>query len=342
MEEKNRKDITMSDEELKDHIQKLYDRTKLLRDSEKISWDDFKDKVGVHYNTVKTWNTQKNSKDKRINKTEKISVPNLSSILSIAYHYNVSLDWLVGYSTNKESTPIPSTYEEWLYVIEKYLDNGVVRQLYRPELDFNTSTLDAEDENASRAFIDNIMSGGTVHEKTEKMPPTKQIPMEDNFGLLSYTYNPHPDNIYDVANDMDGIYPDILEIKDTFLRCILSFLYYRKKKESKESYSAFREIIIEQFGKKLVLNFDVYELNTSTYKKETIQDLKKFKQGESVAEMIFGKYNSIRDIGIKELKEIWDALNFWKEKLDSGKIKTKAEAKMDFFDKLEDEQKWDI
>ena len=123
---------------------------------------------------------------------------------------------------------------------------------------------------------------------------------------------------------MDGTYPDILEIKDTFLRCIIACLYYYKENGLEEYYKSFREHIINTYGKKEVLNLDVYELRIHTYpdSKRTTHEKKLFKKYNEVSETIFAEYKSINEINEAELAKIWKKLKYWKEKLVEGKIKT--------------------
>lgn len=323
-----------SEEELKKkyepNLKILVEHIDTLRKSKGMGWTAFEDEVRVSQKTVTSWSFEtKAGKPKKGN----VSMPKLDKILMIAEYFNVSIDWLVGLSTNRETSPVPITYKEWIIAIENYLGYGAVKPFYRPELgrspDYDE---DAQKEMESmKDAIKRRMSGGFQSD----LPPTRAVPLEDDFRDYQpgYTYTPHPDSIYDVSGDMDGVYPDILEIKDTFLRCLVACLHYYKENESEECYEIFRESVIKQYGNKKVLNLDVYELRADTYLKETAQDRKLFKKYNTVSESVFAEYKSIREINTKELDKIWKKLKFWKEKFDEGKIKTASQQRQEYFGK---------
>lgn len=323
--EKNKKKEDNSSEEAKKrfrpNIQTLIEHIDTLRKSNSMGWTEFEDEVEVSQKMVFSWSFEK--KDGKP-KEGKVSMPKLDSVLKIAAYFNVSLDWLLGLSTNKEASPVPITYKEWIITIENYLEQGVVRPFFRPELmkpwvydeDTQKKMDDMEDS------INDLMSGSFESD----LPPIRSIPLEDDFRDYQprYTYTSHSDSIYDVTEDMDGTYPDILEIKDTFLRCIIACLYYYKENGLEEYYKSFREHIINTYGKKEVLNLDVYELRIHTYpdSKRTTHEKKLFKKYNEVSETIFAEYKSINEINEAELAKIWKKLKYWKEKLVEGKIKT--------------------
>lgn len=317
-------------QQLEQYQKILIERVDMLRKSKQMSWRDFSKKVKVPQSTVDSWNIrQKDKSDK-----EKIdNGPRLSNILNIANYFNVSIDWLFGLSPNREPSPVLMTYKEWIDVIENYLEYGAVEPFYRPGLDDSSQAHDEDTQeemesaqNELESFVKKFMSSGPGFQISEEFrkadpPPTREIPMEDNF-QPQYDYTPDSDNIYDVSKDMNGVYPDILEIKDTFLRCLISCLYYNKVNESEENYKAFREKIIKRYGSKKVLNFDIYELRAVSYLKRTEKEKKLFKKYNEVSEIIFAKYDSIGEINTKELDIIWKELIDWKEKFDKGEIKT--------------------
>lgn len=337
MAKKETESIFPSEEELikkyKPNLKMLIEHIDTLRKSEGMDWTEFEDKVRVSQKVVSSWGVEK--KDGKP-KEGKVSMPKLGRILMIAEYFNVSIDWLVGLSANREHSPVPITYKEWIIAIENYLGYGAVKPFYRPELgkspDYDEDTQKAME--SMKDAIEKRMSGGFRSD----LPPTRGIPLEDDFRDYQpgYTYTPPSDSIYDVSEDMDGVYPDILEIKDTFLRCLVACLHYYKENESGECYEIFRESVIKQYGNKKLLNLDVYELRADTYLKETAQDRKLFQKYNTVSEIVFAKYKSIREINTKELGKIWKQLEFWKEKLDEGKIKTKSQKGQEYFEKKQD------
>lgn len=314
MEKKKSENRTLSNEETEEIVNTLIQNIMVLKEDEGITWDDFKKEINVGQSAISNWGSEtKDGKGKRL------IVPKFESVLKIAHYFNVSLDWLAGLSTNREVYPVPLTYKEWIITIENYLDNGVVRPFYRPELDKRPPIYDDETQEKMESFIKSFVSGSFGSD----VPETIEVPIEDYFNV-EYTYTLQPDSIYDVTEDMDGTYPDILEIKDTFLRCIIACLYYYKENGLEEYYKSFREHIINTYGKKEVLNLDVYELRIHTYpdSKRTTHEKKLFKKYNEVSETIFAEYKSINEINEAELAKIWKKLKYWKEKLVEGKIKT--------------------
>ncbi|MCI9058675.1 MAG: helix-turn-helix transcriptional regulator [Lachnospiraceae bacterium] len=342
MAEKESKDKSkLTDAEIEQCIKVLREHIKALRENEHIKWEDFPEKVGVSQSTINNWGSK--------NKDGKTIKPKLDSVLMIAAYFNVSLDWLLGLSSNREASPVPITYKEWIITIENYLEYGVVKPLYRPELNDSFQPYDEDTQKNLEYTIETLMSGGlgyqTSYLSSARMAPSekeeseelkslhqKKFHLEDDFEPI-YTYTPHSDNIYDASKDMDGIYPDVLEIKDTFLRCIIACLHFSKKTGPEEYYKSFRESIIKQYGNKKVLNLDVYELRVPADLKGTEEYKKLLKGYHTISESLFAKYKSIREINTKELSKIWNKLEFWKEEFDNGKIKTVTQLKQEYIEK---------
>ncbi len=223
-EKESRNKSKITEEEKDQCIEVLKEHIKILKESENIRWEDFGDTVGVSQTTINNWG--------KLNMTGTPIRPKLENVLAIAYYFNVSLDWLLGFSSNRDLSPVRITYKEWIITIENYLECGVVKPFYRPELDDSFQGYDEDTQKNLEYTIETLMSGGlgyqTSYLSSARMSPLHQdiIHLEDNFELV-YVYKPHPDSIYDVTKDMDGIYPDILEIKDTFLRCIIACIIIR-------------------------------------------------------------------------------------------------------------------
>lgn len=337
MEKKKMKDNPMPEEGLEDepkdgfrpNLKTLVEHVNILKRSKGMGWIEFENKVHVSQKTVSSWNPK--TKDEKSQKGS-ASMPKLDKILKIADYFNVSIDWLLGFSTDRESSPVPVTYKEWIATIEKYLEDGAVKPFYRPELDYSGDD-DEDAQEEMKAAIEKRMSGSFQ----SALPPSRAVPIEDDFRNYGYDpvyiYKPHPDSIYDVSEDMDGVYPDVLEITDTFLRTVIACLHYYKVNKPGKYYESFRESVIKQYGGKKVLKLDVYELRASTYLKETAQDRKLFKEYNTVSGRVFGKYKGIREINEKELGRIWKELEFWKEKWDGGKIKTVTQLRDEYFEK---------
>lgn len=333
MEKKKSENRTLSNEETEEIVNTLIQNINVLKEDEDITWGDFKKKIEVSQSAISNWGSE--TKD---GKRKKLIAPKFESVLKIAHYFNVSLDWLAGLSTNRESCPVPLTYKEWIITIENYLDNGVVRPFYRPELDKRPPIYDDETQEKMESFIESFVSGSFKSDT----PETIEVPIEDYFNV-EYTYTPQPDSIYDVAGDMDGIYPDILKIKDTFLRCIIACLHFYKKIGPEEYYKYFREHIINQYGNKRVLELDAYELRAPAEVLKAMNEKydMEAKEHDTVSGTIFAKYKSIRDISSEELSKIWNKLKFCKGKLDEGEIKTVRQLRQEYFENLitEDDSK---
>ena len=326
MEKKKSENRTLSNEETEEIVNTLIQNIMVLKEDEGITWDDFKKEINVGQSAISNWGSEtKDGKGKRL------IVPMFESVLKIAHYFNVSLDWLAGLSTNREVYPVPLTYKEWIITIENYLDNGVVRPFYRPELDKRPPIYDDETQEKMESFIKSFVSGSFGSD----VPETIEVPIEDYFNV-EYTYTLQPDSIYDVTEDMDGIYPDILEIKDTFLRCIIACLHFYKKIGPEEYYKYFREHIMNQYGNEKVLELDAYELRAPAKLLEAMN--KKYdmaaKEHDTVSGTIFAKYKSIRDINAQELSKIWNKLKFCKEKFNEGEIKTVHQLRQEYFQNL--------
>lgn len=326
MKKKKSKNRTLSNEETEEIVNTLIQNIMVLREDEDITWGDFKNETAVSQSVISNWGSETTD-----GKKKKLIVPKFESVLKIAHYFNVSLDWLTGLSTNRETCPVPLTYKEWIVFIEKSLDNGVVKPFYRPELDKRPPIYDDETQEKMESFIKSFVSSSFESD----VPETIEVPIEDYFNV-EYTYTPQPDSIYDVTEDMDGIYPDILEIKDTFLKCIIACLHFYKKIGPEEYYKYFREHIMNQYGNKRVLGLDAYELRAPA---ELLEDMNKeydmeAKEHDTVSGTIFAKYKSIRDINTEELSKIWNKLKFCKEKLDEGEIKTVHQLRQEYFQNL--------
>lgn len=339
MAKKETESIFPSEEELikkyEPNLKMLIEHIDTLRKSKGkgMDWIEFENEVKVSQKVVSSWSVEK--KDGKP-KEGKVSMPKLGRILMIAEYFNVSIDWLVGLSANREPSPVPITYKEWIIAIENCLGYGAVKPFYRPELG-RSPDYDEDTQKSMEAMEDAIekrMSGGFRSD----LPPTREIPLEDDFRDYQpgYTYTPPSGSIYDVSGDMDGVYPDILEIKDTFLRCLVACLHYYKENESGGYYEIFRESVIKQYGNKKVLNLDVYELRVPAHLKETSEYKKLLNGYNTVSESVFAKYKSIREINTKELGKIWKRLESWKEKVNEGKIKTVSQLRQKYFEKKQD------
>lgn len=315
-DDSNEKEI--SEEKINQSIEHFLERIEDLKRSENLNWEEFNTKTNVSRSAIDSWRSKtKTGKEKSGN----TAIPGIDKVLRIAYAFNVSPDWLLGFST------IPVTYKEWIVFIEKSLENGAVRPFYRPELDKRPPIYDDETQEKMEFYIESFMSGSFKSDT----PETIEVPVEDYFNV-EYTYTPQPDSIYDVTEDMDGIYPDILEIKDTFLRCIIACLHFYKKIGPEEYYKSFREHIINQYGNEKVLELDIYELRAPAKLLEAMNEKYDMgaKEHATVSGAIFAKYKSIRDINTKELSKIWNKLKFCKGKLDEGEIKTVRQLRQEY------------
>lgn len=289
----------------------LGEHTKNLKEEAGEKWEVFTKKTGVAQTSVSDW----------INKK---SLPKMSNIVAIAYHYDVSIDWLLGLNTEKKSTPTFLTYKEWIDFIENTLDSNIAEELYYPSLDNNSeSAIEKEQKRLTLEFLDKIMPNKIS--VPQDIGEYRDSSEESTQGVI-HKYEQH--DIYKVSEEMNGRFPDVLQFKDTFLRCLLACLSYNFN-HNRNYYPLFREEIMKKFGNKIIINFDVYEFSTVDYQKYE----NKIRDGVYICDYIFGKYNGIADIAgnIDKLTKIWEQLNFWNREYRAGNIKTKAELKTEFW-----------
>lgn len=299
----------LTEQELKDYVNNLHENTNSLRKNAGEKWDIFQKYTGVCQSVVTEWKT-------------KNRMPRLDNLVSIANHFNVSIEWLIGKTQKEKKKPSLLTYGEWIDFIETSIDYGIIDELYYPSLDHSTLN-NKEQERITQEFLKQIMPNAinvdSVNEESDSC--------SDSGATLGVIHQYEQRDIYKVSKDMNGRFPDVLKIKDTFLRCLLAYLSYHFAQDPKEDYDLFRERIIEEYGRKIILNFDVYEMatiNSDEYKK-------KLNGHCEISSAIFGKYDGIADIDLKALKKIWDDLSFWEKEYSSGKIKTRAEVKKEFW-----------
>lgn len=79
------------------------------------------------------------------------------------------------------------------------------------------------------------------------------------------------------AWDIEYRKPDVLYLRDTFLRCLLIQLYYTKRQMSKEDYTQKKAYILKHFGNTKLLNFDISHEPRQT-QKETLIKYKDYKK----------------------------------------------------------------
>lgn len=312
---------------LQDIYRTVSDNVQELRTKNKETWDYFSEKTQIKPNTVTGW--------ARI--ATKPSAPNIKPLIMIAAHYNVSIDWLLGLDNEKD------TYEYWINFIEESLDNGIFENQYYPTLD------DYEDS-----------EGGPFEHSKEEKELLKQC-MKLKFGNdcdgldddntyddinMEYPssarvvpgppYEYERDHIYDVQKDMKGTFPDVLKVKDTFLRCLLACMECAYR-DNKYAYVEYKEEIIKKYGKEKFLNFDVYDFGSvddiERYRKKGY-----FKNNERISQIsysVFGHYKGISDIfddyKFFKLDRILNELKFWKKEAEQGNLKKVKKHKRDFF-----------
>lgn len=251
-------------------------------------WDDFEKGADVRRTTISNWKSG--------------TVPKIDHLYRICDAYNVSLDWLIGKSQCHRVTNTPVTYGDWVNTLEEWVNTGVIKPFYIPELnnsyyDNMISELDKLPiawELTTQAMKKMYPNSILASEIDESFKPKSDDPSEtgevkcSDYSYCSFAYEYNPDDIYNAEKDFDGTYPDIFQIKDTFLRCILAKLSYYKRPETWKEYTALKEGILNNYGNEPVLQLDVYALlDTSHYK------------------AIFRKYNGVAEL---DLKEIWNKL----------------------------------
>lgn len=327
-DDKKAKIVDMTEKETKELMQNIsktaYDKVLMLKGKNDETWKEFTVRTGISQNSISAWYTQH-------------SVPNLKSLIMIAAHYNVSIDWLLGLDNEKD------TYEYWINFIEESLDNGIFENQYYPTLD------DYEDSEG----------GPFEHSKEEKELLKQCIKLKfgnDWDGLdddntyddinMEYPssarvvpgppYEYERDHIYDVQKDMKGTFPDVLKVKDTFLRCLLACMECAYR-DNKYAYVEYKKEIIKKYGKEKFLNFDVYDFGSvddiELYIKKGY-----FKNNDRISQIsysVFGHYNGISDIfddyKFYKLDRILNELKFWKKEAEQGNLKKGKNHKRDFF-----------
>lgn len=194
---------------------------------------DFAEMMLVTSTTISNWESGR-------------KIPQISTLRTIAEKGNVSMDWLLGLSEKKKPNAFPETYEEWIKVIEKLLNNKIIDEYYHIEM----------------------------------------VYANDYFGIEKGV--PETSDIYDASADFENRHPDIMEIQDTFLKCILAKLSHYRHYKTEEEYESFKNDIINKYGSNKLLNFSVHNLKKNSYRFD-----------------MFGKYHSVSEL---ELKVIWDKL----------------------------------
>lgn len=278
-------------------------------------WEDFERDTGV-LRTV-------------FENAKKGKVPGIDKLYKVCDAYNVSLDWLVGKSQCQRVASIPVTYGDWVNTLEEWVSTGIIKPFYIPELDNSyydklISKLEKLPNNwevttqALKKIYPTSVLGSEVDDsfypKSDDPSETGELKCSDySCSSFAYEYNPH--DIYNVEKDFNGTYPDIFQIKDTFLRCILAKLSYYKRVKTWAEYKALKKDILKNYGNEPALQLDVYALSdTSHYK------------------AIFEKYNRVAEL---DLKEIWNKLKELK-KQNIDEINTKElEKQVEKMEKIE-------
>ena len=276
----------MNDTEL---IQHIVDNISRLKKQYGKTWDKFAEETGIPRSTMLSW--------------ERGKLPGIDKLYRICNTYNVSLDWLIGNSEYQRIADAPFSYGDWVNTIENWLSTGVIKQFYIPELDNGYyDKMSSELEKLPSAFDMTLQSLEKLYPnmfpslKMRKNSMTDSDAEETTYKehpRTGFAHTPNPEDIYDIEKDFDGTYPDIFQIKDTFLRCILAKLSYYKSQNSLEDYNTKKENILKEFGNEQVLQLDVYTLMDTSYK------------------AVFRKYNGIAELN---LTEIWKYLKKLKKK----------------------------
>lgn len=279
-------------------------------------WEDFKKDTGVGRTTIENWRNDG-------------KVPKIDNLYRICDTYNVSLDWLVGKSQCQRVASIPVTYGDWVNTLEEWVSTGIIKPFYIPELDNSyydklISKLEKLPNNwevttqALKKIYPTSVLGSeaddSFYPKSDDSSETGELKCSDySCSSFAYEYNPH--DIYNAEKDFNGTYPDIFQIKDTFLRCILAKLSYYKRTKTWAEYKALKKDILKNYGNEPALQLDVYALSdTSHYK------------------AIFEKYNRVAEL---DLKEIWNKLKELK-KQNIDEINTKElEKQVEKMEKIE-------
>lgn len=242
-------------------------------------WKQFESDTGVYHSAVTNW---KNGK-----------VPKVDQLYKICNAYDVSLDWLVGKSKSQRIANSPLTYSDWICTLESWLDTGVIKNFYLPELDDISDKLEAAYDEIFELWdltksANQKKFPGSISQKSDNQPDTHISKIADS-STWSFSKPSSPFDIYNIVDDFHGTYPDIFAIKDTFLRCILAKLSYYKRVKTGEEYEAMKDSILKKYGDKDVLKLDVYALFDTSHCRN-----------------IFEKYNGVEELN---LEEVWQKLN---------------------------------
>lgn len=180
--------------------------------------------------------------------------PRLDTLIQIANYYNISLDWLLGYSdimelsktndssseTNDSSSKTSLTYKDMIEQIEEWYDDNIVKANFQIE--------------PVNPRIKEYM------EETGAEPLTSLSDMYDD-------------------TDEGGIQwtrPDVLKVNDTFLAVMIIQLYYVKIQQP-YIYNSLKEQYIEKFGNYSVLGIDISK-ETAEVEEKIIGNYKKYKK----------------------------------------------------------------
>ena len=251
-------------------------------------WDDFEKDADVRRTTISNWKSG--------------TVPKIDHLYRICDAYDVSLDWLMGKSQCQRVASIPVTYGDWVNTLEEWLNTGIIKPFYIPELDNSyydrliskleklPNTWEVTTQALKKIYPTSVLGSevdDSFYPKSDDPSETGELKVSD-YSYFSFACEYNPYDIYNAEKDFNGTYPDIFQIKDTFLRCILAKLSYYKRPETAAEYKDLKAGILKDYGNEPVLQLDVYALfDTSHYK------------------AIFGKYNGVAEL---DLKEIWNKL----------------------------------
>lgn len=201
--------------------------------------------------------------------------PRLDTLIQIANYYNISLDWLLGYSdimelsktndlpsetndlsseTNDSSSKTSLTYKDMIEQIEEWYDDNIVKANFQVE-SVNPRIKEYMEETGAEPFT----SLSDMYDDT------------DEYGI-------------------QWTRPDVLKLNDTFLAVMIITLYYVKIQQP-YIYNPLKEQYIEKFGNYSVLGIDI--------SKETAE----------VQEEIIGNYKKYKKVDIDKL---WESLNKYK------------------------------
>ena len=215
--------------------------------------------------------------------------PRLDTLIQIANYYNISLDWLLGYSDIMELSKTNDSSSETNDLPSETNDlSSETNDLSSETNDSSSKTsLTYKDmiEQIEEWYDDNIVKANF---QVESVNPRIKEYMEET-GAEPFT------SLSDMYDDTDeyGIQwtrPDVLKLNDTFLAVMIITLYYVKIQQP-YIYNPLKEQYIEKFGNYSVLGIDI--------SKETAE----------VQEEIIGNYKKYKKVDIDKL---WESLNKYK------------------------------